>query len=343
MNLPDSPPIKACWLIAAALSLSASHGVSQTFTSADTPLALPDRDTTVSTITVPSGTGSIVDLNVEFTGSHTWVGDLILTVTSPQGTSVDLIARPGVSPGSTFGSSSNFDGTYTFDDDAATKVVDASVSIIPSGSYHPTTADDELSFLGGFNGETADGAWTLTIIDNAPGDIGNLDAWSLILTTATSPVQPTAQLPRPARADLLIGKAGTKLRGAGVYDRRTAKARQTISYSRRIFTTNRSTAHLAIANNGDTAANLRLRSSGDQFPRMTATARSGGRNVSAAVKTGRFAPLVGGGGSVHVVYQLKTDRFYAGVLRGGDRNDVVHFRLTGAGTDNAALENRYRR
>lgn len=336
MNLLDSLPRKACWLIAASLSLSASSGLSQTFTSMDTPLPIPDQGTAVSIITVPSGTGTIGDLNVEFTGSHSFVRDLTLTVTSPQGTSVHLIARP-FTPAPI---GSDLNGTYTFDDDAAPRVADfGALPVIPVGSYHPTTVNDALSFLSNVNGETADGVWTLSIQDSENLDTGTLNAWSLVVTPVVTPVQDSA---RPAQADLQIGKTAAKLRGAGIRDNRKAKPHQTISYSQRIFTNNRSTAHLAIANPGDTAAKLRLRSSGDQFPRMTATVRSEGRNVSAAFKAGRFAPLVGGGSSVRVVYQLKTDRFYAGVLRGGDRNDVVRFRLTGAGTDHAALENRYR-
>ena len=44
---------------------------------------------------------------------------------------------------------------------------------------------------------------------------------------------------------------------------------------------------------------------------------------------------------MRVVYRLCTDRYFAGVLRGGDRDDTVRFRLSGGvAVDNAAMTNR---
>lgn len=147
-----------------------------------------------------------------------------------------------------------------------------------------------------------------------------------------------------ARPDLLIGKSAGRLKGDGVRDPRQASVRQTIEYPRAFFKTNSSTAHLLLQNDGAAAGNLRLRSTGDRFPRMKVTARlSTGGNVAAAIQAGRFSTNVAAGGSVKVVYRLRTDRYYAGILRGGDRDDTVGFQLLGGGlTDHAAMTNRYR-
>lgn len=147
-----------------------------------------------------------------------------------------------------------------------------------------------------------------------------------------------------ASPDLLIGKTANSLRGDGLRNPRRPSAKQTITHSRPIFTTNTATAVLVMQNDGSTAASFRLRSSGDRFPRMTVSAKLvGGGNVSAALRSGRFSRTLAGDGSVRVIYRLRTDQYYAGILRGGDRDDTVRFRLSGAGAaDNAAMTIRYR-
>lgn len=146
----------------------------------------------------------------------------------------------------------------------------------------------------------------------------------------------------PALPDLQIGKSFSKLKGANVYNRRKASKKQTLVTPARIFTTNTAKASLLVQNNGGSAASLTLRSSGDTSPRMKVNVRANGANISAAFKAGRFSPTVEPGASVRVSYELTTDRFYAGVLRNGDRNDTVNFRLSGpGGSDNAAMVVKY--
>ena len=58
------------------------------------PLGLDD------TITIAPTTGTVTDVTVQFEIYHTWVGDLIVTLTAPDGsTSTAIMDRPGV-PGS---------------------------------------------------------------------------------------------------------------------------------------------------------------------------------------------------------------------------------------------------
>jgi hypothetical protein len=147
----------------------------------------------------------------------------------------------------------------------------------------------------------------------------------------------------PASPDLQIGKSFSQLKGDGINNRRKASRKQTLVRPARIFKTNTQRAALLMQNDGGAAANFSLKSSGDRRPRMKVTARSGGRNVSAAVQSGRFSRNVEPGGSVRVLCRVQTNRFYAGVLRNGDRDDTISFRLTGGGgRDNAAMVLKYR-
>jgi hypothetical protein len=144
--------------------------------------------------------------------------------------------------------------------------------------------------------------------------------------------------------DLLIGKSGASLKGDGLRNPKTPSARQTITNNAKIFTTNTQTAVLSLQNDGKAPGTLRLTTSGDRFERMEVSARSSvGGNITASLLTGKFAPRVAAGGSVRVTYRLRTDQYFAGVLRGGDRDDTVTFRLTGGGvSDHAAMTNIYR-
>jgi len=74
-------------------------------------------------IVVPSSPGTTVtDLDFQLAINHTWVGDLVVTLTSPAGTTITLLDRPGTPPG-TFGCGQN-DIDMTFDDAAATLAVE---------------------------------------------------------------------------------------------------------------------------------------------------------------------------------------------------------------------------
>ena len=79
--------------------------------------------------------------------THTWIGDLIVEVTSPGGTTVRLHNRSGVS-------ADNIIGTYGLD-----LTVDG-----------PGSLDD-------FIGELSLGDWTLFVSDNMGLDVGTLNEW----------------------------------------------------------------------------------------------------------------------------------------------------------------------
>lgn len=121
--------------------------------------------TITSTINI-TDFGQINDLNVsDLGGTHTWVNDLTVKITSPSGTQVTLWANI-CSPSSAV---PGFD--LKFDDEAAS----ATLPCPPTDGlyYQPSQA------LSAFDGEEMNGIWTLTITDGFNQDGGQLDSWAL--------------------------------------------------------------------------------------------------------------------------------------------------------------------
>jgi subtilisin-like proprotein convertase family protein len=126
------------------------------------PAAIPTFGTVTRTITVPV-VGTINDVNVlNLVGTHTRMGDLSFTLTSPQGTVVSLMAN-------VCGTNNNFD--IDFDDAAASAVIPCPPTT--GLSYQP------VGNLSDFNGQNSAGTWTLTITDNQNMQGGSLTSWSL--------------------------------------------------------------------------------------------------------------------------------------------------------------------
>jgi subtilisin-like proprotein convertase family protein len=132
--------------------------------SADVPKAIPDNNGTgVTSVLAANTLGSRVsDLNVAIGQiTHTFDGDLVIQLTSPQGTTVTLSNRNG-------GSGDNFTSTV-FDDEAATAISSGAAPF--TGSFRPVQP------LSAFDGQTIGGTWTLRVIDTAGEDTGTLSSW----------------------------------------------------------------------------------------------------------------------------------------------------------------------
>ena len=121
----------------------------------DDSVAIPDSapEGVNSVITVSDDLtlfGTSADVNI----THTWSGDVILTLTSAQGTQVLLQANEG-------GSEDDIVKTFTSES---------------------------------FNGEVATGDWTLNVVDTAALDTGTLNGWSLTFNAIgeVSPQPPRA-------------------------------------------------------------------------------------------------------------------------------------------------------
>ena len=137
-------------------------------------LPIPDESSAGVTSTVAvSSPGLVRDLNVTLGGlTHSWVGDLVIELTSPQGTTVRLVQHPG---GPDNGGD-NFVNT-TFDDEAPTNVSTASAPY--TGSFRPQ--NDQLSR---FDGEQRQGTWTLRVRDLFESDAGTLTSWQATTSRA---------------------------------------------------------------------------------------------------------------------------------------------------------------
>ncbi|MDB5339519.1 MAG: peptidase domain protein [Planctomycetaceae bacterium] len=149
--------------------------------STDVPKAIPDYAGTpgiaTSTLNVSGFSGVLSDVNATFNISHTFDSDLIVTLTSPMGTTVTLANQVG-------GGGDNFTDT-TVDDDFG-------FNPIGSGSAPFSSTFAPSSPLSAFNGEDPNGVWTLTVSDNQPSDTGTLNSWSLKLTPAPDNNSPAA-------------------------------------------------------------------------------------------------------------------------------------------------------
>lgn len=119
-------------------------------------------------------TGEILDLNVQIDISHTYIGDIGVTLTHQETTTnVTLLDRPGV-PVTTYGcSGNNISATL---DDAALDAAEDQCETDPAltGTVSPTSPLSDL------NGEDRNGTWRLTVTDAAAADTGTLDTWCLV-------------------------------------------------------------------------------------------------------------------------------------------------------------------
>jgi subtilisin-like proprotein convertase family protein len=151
------------------------------------PAAIPDGSGAgVNLPLVVSGLGSISKVELSFDGSacsaavgaatvgldHSWVGDLVVKLTSPAGTTVKLMDRPG-GPGN---SGNNFCGTV-LSDGAASSIQNVAAGQAPyTGTFKPASP------LAAFNGQNANGTWVLNASDLAPIDSGSVRAFTLLVT-----------------------------------------------------------------------------------------------------------------------------------------------------------------
>ncbi len=137
--------------------------------------AIVDNSTVSNTITVPAqGGATLTDLNVFVNISHTYTGDLRLSLESPAGTEVDLI-NSGLCSG-------NNDIVVEFDQTGSDGNVGATC---PMNGLFVVPAQS----LAAFNGQAFQGNWILRVQDVASQDQGTLNSWCLIPTLAAAEVK----------------------------------------------------------------------------------------------------------------------------------------------------------
>jgi fungalysin metallopeptidase (M36)/proprotein convertase P-domain-containing protein/fungalysin/thermolysin propeptide len=116
-----------------------------TFASVDVPKSIPDNNSTgvTSVLNVPAGHGALTKLTVSANISHTFRGDLVISLISPDNKTLVLSNRAG-------GSADNF-----------------------------VTVDQDV--LSSFSGSVGSGQWKLKVQDLASIDTGSINSWSLNL------------------------------------------------------------------------------------------------------------------------------------------------------------------
>lgn len=125
--------------------------------------------------------GLIASIAVSMDIKHTYVSDLVANLISPNGTSISLFRNPGENV--TFQGCSRDDLILSFNDNAPqsndllSNSCDNTTPTI-SGAFQP------LQALSGFNGEDAQGTWTLEVIDEFSEDGGAIESWSLEICTS---------------------------------------------------------------------------------------------------------------------------------------------------------------
>ena len=144
--------------------------------SSEVPKTIPDGG--VDSKLTFAGPGEVHGLKVRIDRlTHTFVGDLVMTLTSPTGTTVVLMDRPGTSVTSPEGSQGDDFVNLVLDDGAATAIQDLP-GLNPPGGYTGSFRPDQP--LSAFDGENRHGAWTLHVSDAFPSDdSGTLQAWGL--------------------------------------------------------------------------------------------------------------------------------------------------------------------
>lgn len=149
-----------------------------------------------STITIGNVPGVVSKAVLKLSKvSHTFPRDINVLLVSPTGQSVLAMSHCGGAH-----SVSNVDITL---DDAAVASMSSS-NQITSGTYLPSTYAPVVSFPGisstptgsgmsALNGSSANGTWSLYVLDDNAGDAGSIGGWSLDLTVANT-VSPAAAL-----------------------------------------------------------------------------------------------------------------------------------------------------
>jgi subtilisin-like proprotein convertase family protein len=183
-----------------SLPVGTPSPVAQDFAYAGAPVAIPDNSPVGASVTIPvtgvgraskvsfsvDGTTCSTDPNSTAVGlNHSYVGDLVGTLTSPSGAKATVFQRNG-------GSGDNL-CQVVFADNAATAFSTVTSANAPfTGSYRPTQ-----SLTGGLAGAVADGTWTFGAVDVAGGDTGSIRAVALHINGFVQP--PAAGAPSNVR------------------------------------------------------------------------------------------------------------------------------------------------
>ena len=175
------------------------QGHQLSLTSTDTPVAIPDANSTGATSTIAVADASLVqDVNLTVNLTHTYDSDLTLSLITPATTSITLAAHRG-------GSGDDFRNTV-FDDEAANSIVGGAAPF--TGSFKP---EGLLSVADGASGA---GSWKFKVVDSVGQDVGTIDNWTLNLAYAGSACVPAGEPPPVPDGSFGAGMSASRVTGA---------------------------------------------------------------------------------------------------------------------------------
>ncbi|WP_068588912.1 M36 family metallopeptidase [Cochleicola gelatinilyticus] len=161
----DNPPVIVC---------RGSGTIDMTGMEEDNPGTIINDNVSISTTIDIAEDVVISDLNVGLNITHTWMADVTLVLESPAGTQVTIYDDAD-------GCSAN--DMVTLLDDESPNALDCDPNGSGSGGEaFPLDSYIPSNLLDAFDGENTSGTWTLTITDDAGGDQGTLNSWSLNYT-----------------------------------------------------------------------------------------------------------------------------------------------------------------
>jgi subtilisin-like proprotein convertase family protein len=170
------------------------------FTSTDTPLSIPDNNPTGAQSTIAVAGGDIVqDVNVTANITHTFDGDLTLSLITPASTTITLALRRG-------GSANNYRNTI-FDDEAQTPIASGTPPF--TGSFKP---ESPLSAADGVSGA---GNWRFKVVDLANADVGTIDNWTLNLSYPDAACVPLGSPPPVPDGSFGVAMTASRVNGDG--------------------------------------------------------------------------------------------------------------------------------
>ncbi len=137
---------------------------------------------------------TVSDVNLSFEAEHTWVGDISIDVTSPSGTTIRLFESLG--PG--FFGCDGDDMDVVMDDQATLTYADMEAMCNTTSPAIEGTFQPQIPFST-FNGEDANGTWTVTVSDNVGGDDGTILYLALDISASA-----TQGLPFPVGEDAVV-------------------------------------------------------------------------------------------------------------------------------------------
>jgi subtilisin-like proprotein convertase family protein len=174
-----------------SLSFSVQNIISQTFTASGLPVSIPDGSaatcyqspgtTLNSTVTVSGLPGVVTALNqvtINMRLSHSWAGDLTVSITPPGGSPIVLISRTG---SGLCGNSGDFlsGNLLSFNGNNVSTLPNS--GNIPAGNYLPTagTQGGTPGNLNSLIGVPYNGDWVLSVFDGTLADLGQLHFFSI--------------------------------------------------------------------------------------------------------------------------------------------------------------------